>query len=137
MRRCQLPSPATTAAQKLSGFGWTPYLHLDRELVRGDIEIVGGLSGVTTECAPVGFNLFVFVGGRYAGTLAPVAMTHQTDGAAGAVRLLPEGIITAEFARYTPADTPCCPSSRVTVRYHIDMGPRGPLVSPLEVRITR
>ena len=82
------------------------------------------------------YNLFVFVGGTFAGVLSPTPMTSRLDGSSGAVRL-PLPNITAEFARYTTTDPLCCPSSRVTVRYRIDRSAAGPVVAPVEVRTTR
>jgi LppP/LprE lipoprotein len=87
-------------------------------------------------CLPAVYHLFVFVGGRFAGTLSPVPMSSRLDGSAGAVRLSPP-LISAEFARYAGDDPPCCPSSRVTVRYRVDRLPAGPVVVPIEVRTTR
>ncbi len=87
-------------------------------------------------CRPVTYNLFVFVGGRFAGSLSPTPMSSRLDGSSSVVRL-PLPTITAEFARYTSSDTPCCPSSRVTVRYRIDRSDSGPLVVPTEIRTTR
>jgi hypothetical protein len=116
--------------------GWIPFLHLDRELVRGEVEVIAGLVRTSDDCGPLLFNLFVFVRGRFAGTVSPVAMNHQTDGVAGPVRLLPDGSVSAEFARYRPTDTPCCPSERLTVRYRIGEGAT-PVLIPVEVRTTR
>jgi len=45
-------------------------------------------------CRPAHFNVFVFVGGRFAGTLSPQLMTSRLDASIGALR------IAAEFARY-------------------------------------
>jgi len=87
-------------------------------------------------CRPATYNLFVFVGGRYAGVLSPASMTSRIDSSSGAVRM-PLPVITAEFARYTTTDPLCCPSSRVTVRYRIDRTAAGPVVAPVEVRTTR
>ena len=82
------------------------------------------------------YNLFVFVGGKYAGVLSPAPMTSRLDGSSGAVRL-PLPNITAEFARYTASDPLCCPSSRVTVRYRVDRTAAGPVVAPVEIRTSR
>jgi hypothetical protein len=135
--RCKLTPPLTTPAEKaLDAAGWIPFLNFDQRLERDGIEVVGGMAGSDGMCRPSDYNLFVFVEGRFAGTLSPAAMASRSDGSSGAIRLpLPQ--ITAEFARYTPTDPMCCPSSRVTVRYRIDRTPTGPLVVPVEVRTTR
>jgi hypothetical protein len=42
------------------------------------------------------------------------------------------GTRTSPFARYAPADLPCCPSRpEVTVGYRVVPGPRGPLLEPV------
>ncbi len=87
-------------------------------------------------CRPTAYNLFVFVGGRFAGVLSPMPMTSRLDSSSGVVRLPLPGI-TAEFVRFTSTDPLCCPSSRVTVRYRIDRTAAGPVVAPVEVRNTR
>ena len=121
-RRCEAAGSkvSTAASGALGKAGWVPFLHVDRQIVRDDVEVVGGMSAAGPGCEPTTFNLFVFVGGNFAGTLSPAPMTPGRDGAAGAVRIVsPEGM-TAEFARYTPADAECCPSSRVRVTYRIE-----------------
>jgi hypothetical protein len=134
--RCQAAPPQTPAVRSIASAGWIPQLHLDRELVKDDVEIIAGVSGLDAKCAPKDYNLFVFVGGRYAGALSPGPMIPGTDAAAGVVRLADEGIIT-EFVRYQAGDSACCPSSRVSVRFRIDRSPAGPVVVPIEVRTTR
>jgi len=135
--RCKLePRRSTPAERAVEAAGWIPFWNVDQQLVRDDVEIVGGMRAADEMCMPVTYNLFVFVGGRFAGVLSPTTMSSQRDASSGAVRM-PLPAITAEFARYTSADTPCCPSSRVTVRYRIDRTESGPLVVPTEIRTTR
>ena len=135
--RCKLEvSRGSIGERTLADAGWLPYLHVDRKLVEGDVEIIAGLSGADGMCRPLGFNLFVFVGGQLAGTLSPIPMSSREDGSAGSVRLAPDGTIAAEFARYTEKDALCCPSGRVGVRYRIDRGAR-PLVVPVSTQAIR
>ena len=137
MSRCTLAPRRSTAAERaVEAAGWIAFWNVDQQLVRDDVEIVGGMRAADEMCMPVIYNLFVFAGGRFAGVLSPTVMSSQRDGSSGAVRM-PLPAITAEFARYTSSDTPCCPSSRVTVRYRIDRTDSGPLVVPTEVRTTR
>ena len=143
LERCKVTAPAATlnqgstqAVPSLSRAGWRPYLHQDRALVRQGIEILGGLTDMTQACEPVSFNLFVFVDGRFAGTLAPQPMTTARDGAIGAVRIVNETALTAEFARYAANDSECCPSSRVKVTYRIDRG-AAPVVTPVSSQMLR
>jgi hypothetical protein len=135
--RCRLTPPrSTTAERAVAAAGWIPFWNFDQQLVRDDIEVVGGMRGADGMCRPVLYNLFVFVGETFAGVLSPTPMTSRLDGSSGVVRL-PLPNITAEFARYTTTDPLCCPSSRVTVRYRIDRAAGGPIVAPGEIRITR
>jgi hypothetical protein len=94
------------------------------------------MRGADGMCRPATYNLFVFVGGRFAGVLSPTPMTSRLDSSSGVVRM-PLPLVTTEFARYASTDPLCCPSSRVTVRYRIDRTAAGPVVVPLEVRNTR
>jgi hypothetical protein len=135
--RCRLVPPAATAGERaLDSAGWIPFWNFDQEIHREGVEIVGGMSGADGMCRPTVYNLFVFVDGRFAGTLSPALMTSRLDASSGAVRLAPDAI-TAEFARYASEDPLCCPSSRVTVRYRLDRTGLGPVVIPVEARTTR
>jgi hypothetical protein len=136
LERCKAKAPQTPAARAVTSAAWLPQAYLDRELIKEDVEIIAGVSGLDTKCAPTDYNLFVFVGGQYAGALSPGPMVPGTDAAAGAVRFADDGI-TAEFARYKPGDSTCCPSSRVSVRYRIERSADGPIVVPLDVKTTR
>ena len=137
VKRCQLKPPRETMAERaVESASWIPFWHVDQQLLRDDVEILGGMRAADDACLPTAYHLFVFVGGRFAGTLSPAPLSSRLDGSAGAVRLsLP--LISAEFARYAGDDPPCCPSSRVTVRYRVDRLPAGPVVVPIEVRTTR
>jgi hypothetical protein len=110
----------------------------DRQVAQRDVEIVGGLAGVDGMCRPVDFNVFVFVAGRFAGTLSPGDMSSRNDGSiAGGIRLADDDTIAADFARYAESDPLCCPSGRVTVRYRIDRKATPPVVVPVSVQATR
>jgi hypothetical protein len=135
--RCKLAPPATTPAeQAVQAAGWMPFWNVDQQLVREDVEIVGGMRAADGMCRPMSYNLFVFVSGRFAGTLSPAPMNSRTDSSSGVVRSQPPAI-AADFSRYTSTDALCCPSSRMTVRYRVDRLPAGPLVVPVEIRATR
>jgi hypothetical protein len=136
-RRCGAPKEATASDAAIAKAGWVPFLHLDRRLVRDDVEVIGGMSAATPGCAPEAFNLFVFAGGRFAGTISPFDMISNRDGSVGAVRITgPEGL-TAEFARYAPGDPECCPSSRVRVSYRLERGGSRPVLIATEARQIR
>jgi hypothetical protein len=135
--RCHLTPTVSTAAERaVDAAGWISFLNFDQQLVQGDVEIVGGMRAADGMCRPEAYNLFVFVGGRFAGVLSPTLMTSRLDGSSGAVRLRPPNI-SAEFARYATNDPLCCPSSRVTILYRIDRTGDRAVVVPIEVRTTR
>ena len=139
-RRCAFqPITATTPGeQEVAAAGWLPFHIFDRRLAVGDVEIVGGLAAADGMCRPDMFNVFVFVAGKLAGTLSPAEMRPRSDGSiGGAVRLAEDGIIAAEFARYTEPDPLCCPSTRVSVRYQIDRTSGVPVVVPVGISPTR
>jgi hypothetical protein len=135
--RCQLTARKSPGAeQSIGAAGWIPFWNFDQQLVRDDVEIVGGMRGADGMCRPMDYNLFVFVGGKFAGTLSPTPMTSRTDGSLGVARM-PLPALTADFARYASTDALCCPSGHLTVRYHIDRTAAGPVVVASEVRDTR
>jgi hypothetical protein len=135
-KRCVIAVPATPAARALAAAGWLPLQHLDRELVNGDVEILAGMTAADGMCRPLAFNLFVFAGGRYAGTLSPVVMSSRADGSAGAVRFVND-TIAAEFARYKAGVALCCPAARVSVTFRVERAAAGATVAPVEMRTTR
>jgi hypothetical protein len=137
-RRCGSSSLSTsTNAEAVRKAGWVPFLHFDRAIARDDVEVIGGMTAAAPGCEPTTFNLFVFVGGKFAGTLSPVVMTQGRDGVAGAVRVTGADGATVEFARYTAKDTECCPSSRVRVTYRIERTVSRATVVPAEIRTLR
>ena len=139
-KRCAyLPLLTTSPGERaLVAAGWVPFRVGDRQIVEGDVEIIGGLTAADGMCRPMDFNVFVFVNGQPAGTLSPQPMMSRTDSSiGGAIRLAPDGTIDAGFSRYLDNDALCCPSSHVTVRYRIDRGTTPPVVVPVSVRISR
>lgn len=137
-RRCGAPQMASASAvDAVRKARWVPYLHNDRAIAGNDIEVIGGMTGATPGCEPLYFNLFVFLGGQFAGTVSPVMMAPSRDGAAGAVRITGPETLTVEFARFGPGDSECCPSSRVRVSYRIDRSGAAPALVPTELNQIR
>ena len=137
-KRCDVKPKRTTSGERaVTDAGWLPFYLFDRQIVQGDVEIIGGLAGADCLCRPADYNVFVFVAGRFAGTLSPDLMTSRLDGSIGAVRLSEEGTIAAEFTRYVDPDPLCCPSGRVTVRYQLDRRSTPPVVVPVAAQPTR
>ena len=128
-------APETAGARQLAQQGWT----VDGPSHSAhDVDVVLGASGEDGMCRPMGFNLFVFADGRYAGTLSPVLMDSRMDGVVGDIELLGteaghlEPRIRATFRRYAATDPLCCPSGPDTVvEYAIAAGSDGPVVVPL------
>lgn len=119
-RTCLAGGALPAEAEHIRAAGWRPFQLFDRPLARAEVVVLGGLRDLTSDCAPASFQAFVFVGGAFVGTLSPVEMSTGRDGVVGMIRLLPGDVLTAEFARYRPGDSECCPSGRVRVSYQID-----------------
>ena len=137
-KRCGTPkaaSPESIAALRRAR--WVPFLHLDQAIARNGIEVVGGMTAATPGCEPIALNLFVFVGGQFAGTLSQGEMHPARDGAAGAVRITGVDTMTVELARYLPGDAECCPSSRERVSYKIEKTGAGPTLVATDTRQVR
>ncbi len=99
----------------------------------GGTEVVLGRSGVDGMCRPLGFQAFVFVGGRFAGTLAPRPVDSRSDGMAQVPQMWSADGIVVPFSRYASTDPLCCPSRVSTVQYRIETGARGPVVRAVGV----
>jgi hypothetical protein len=133
VKRCDLKMLGSTHAERaVAAAGWIPFLNFDQQLIRGDVEVVGGMSDADGMCRPIAYNIFVFVAGRFAGSLSPAVMTSRLDASSGAVRIVSDNAITVDFSRYTSTDPLCCPSSHVVVRYAIDRSGNAPVVVPIE-----
>lgn len=91
----------------------------------GGTEVVGGQSAFDGMCRPLGYQFFVFAGGRMVGTISPHPMDSRTDGAAQIPQLVSAGELAAAFSRYAPSDPLCCPSRITTVQYRLEKGPKG------------
>jgi len=62
-----------------------------------------GESAFDGMCRPLGYQFFVFSGGRFAGTLSPHPMDSRTDGAAQIPPLVSARELAAAFSRYATA----------------------------------
>ena len=80
-------------------------------------------------CRPWSYQVFVFVGERFAGTLSPVLMDARTDGAWQAVRIGSRLRLAAEFLRYTRR-RPALLSLADERRSPTGSNPHGPSSSP-------
>ncbi len=134
---CLGQAPEGPEAAQLRSAGWRAFRFSDRAITRGDVTVLTGLRALSPDCSPGVFQAFVFVAGRYAGTLSPTLMTTGQDGVVRMVRVLPDQTITAEFARYAAGDSECCPSGRVRVTYRVEHQASGLRVVPVDRKIIR
>ena len=125
--------PAETAEDvAVTAAGW----RLFREYRAGwALTVVTGLSGYDGMCRPLGFQVFVFLGGTFAGTLSPTSMDSRADGSLTESWFLSpapgENTLAATFNRYAATDPLCCPSGQTTVTYLLERGAAGPELVPV------
>lgn len=130
--RCREQARAAAGAEDRTvvAAGWSLVGPLQ---VFGDTSVVTATSDFDGMCRWRGYQVFVFSGGRFAGTLSPQPMNSRTDGAAVQVHLYGDSNLTAEFARYTDKDPMCCPSRTSVVTYRLERTLEGPVVVPVTV----
>ncbi|MBA4123455.1 MAG: META domain-containing protein [Acidobacteria bacterium] len=120
--------PATLPVDSLlTKYNWT---------LVGDAQVFGKTTAVTVAtsfdgmCRPLGFQTYVFVGNRVAGTVSPGPMDSRTDASLINIRLLSETDVIAEYARYKENDPLCCPSKTNTVSFNIKRDGQNWLMKP-------
>lgn len=116
--RCreQVRLPAVAAERAVVQLGWTLY---GSAQIFANVRVFTAMAGVDGMCRPLGYQAFVYLEGRYAGTLSPVPMNSRTDGALTTIRLVSATRIFGEFTRYRDSDPLCCPSSVSMVTYSL------------------
>jgi len=125
------PKATVTAETRLvTAAGW---LGAVVEKSIGDTVIVSARNGADGMCRPMDYQYFVFVGGKFAGTLAPRPMHSRVDGSGWLEEKPQARRFKVEFARYREKDALCCPSRSSTVTYELRDTPGGPLVVPASV----
>jgi hypothetical protein len=83
------------------------------------VVVVGGAATMDGMCRPDYYQEFVFVNGKFVGTISPVLMYARSDGAAIKSTFPNRGRLRIDFARYTEKDPLCCPSRISEVTYKI------------------
>ncbi|RPH87801.1 MAG: LppP/LprE family lipoprotein [Chroococcales cyanobacterium metabat2.561] len=122
--------PAITANdQALNKAGWLLYGAVQ---TYGKTSVISAMSGVDGMCRPMGYQDFVFVDGKFAGTLSPRPMDSRTDGASQRIVLQNSDRIIVVFNRYKDTDPLCCPSQLSRVIYQIETVSGVPVVVPKE-----
>ncbi len=94
-----------------------------------DVSVVQGTLRFDANCRPVVYQVFVFVDGAFAGTLAPEPMLPQSDSALVDFGLGTDGV-SALYDRDAPSDALCCPSAQTRVWFAVKRTPAGPVVIP-------
>ncbi|MCU0533690.1 MAG: META domain-containing protein [Hydrococcus sp. Prado102] len=108
--------PESDAEGALTRRGW----HLFGSVQSfGTTQLIMATSGFDGMCRPVSYQAFIYVEGRYAGTLSPILMDSRADGALINARLISTRNISAEFVRYSKSDPLCCPSQTSFVSYSV------------------
>jgi len=131
--RCRNASarpPGDAVERLVAASGWTLFGAAQEA---GGARMVSACTSVDGMCRPLGYQVFVFVDGRFAGTLSPRPMDARGDGSATAQRFLSPVSVVAEFSRYAPSDPLCCPSRFATVSYELRRTARGPVLVPTHV----
>jgi hypothetical protein len=130
--RCRdgIRPPVTAADRAVTAAGWWLSGHPH---TMGEVSVVLAALDWDGMCRPLSYQVFVFVGQGFAGTLSPVLMDARTDGAWQTVRIASQFVLAAEFLRYAHHDPLCCPSRVSEVGYRLE-DVRGRLVVvPLDV----
>jgi len=122
--------PENAIERQVTAAGWTLFGGAEK---MGRTRMVSGCTSVDGMCRPLGYQVFVFVDGKFSGTLAPRPMDARTDGSANRQRLLSPEAVSAEFSRYSATDALCCPSRVATVLYRVRQADGGPLVVPTSI----
>jgi hypothetical protein len=120
--------PETPEDARVAARGWLLYAPYQ---LAWDVSIVQGTLGFDANCRPVAYQVFVFVGGTFAGTLAPEPMLPRNDGALVDFGLGAEGL-SALYDRYAPSDAFCCPFAQTRVRFEVERTQAGPVVIPTQ-----
>ncbi|UFP92702.1 LppP/LprE family lipoprotein [Gloeobacter morelensis] len=130
--RCaeQVRLPASAADRAVVGAGWKLFGPLQ---IFSGTSLVMAAASVDGMCRPMQYQAFVFVNGKFAGTLSPVVMNSRTDGASQIIYLTNPGFLNVAFSRYTEQDALCCPSRTSLVGYKIERRGKQSLLVPAGV----
>lgn len=133
--RCagQARPPDTPGDRALVTAGWQLVGPLQ---VFGDVSLATAAVAADGMCRPLGFQAFVFVRGRFAGTLSPHPMDARADGVVTDLRLLTRDRIVVTYARYAGEDALCCPSRTSTATFGITRSPGGSVLALESVTTT-
>jgi LppP/LprE lipoprotein len=115
----------------VAGAGWMVFASSKG---KNGLTVVGGALSYDGMCRPDPYQYFVFVRGKFAGTLSPGLMRARSDGSVNKVSFAGRRKIVAAFSRYTAADPLCCPSKLSEATYEIRQESGKPVVIVVGVR---
>jgi heat shock protein HslJ len=115
--RSQVREAVTFADKALMKAGWLLFGPVQ---TYGKTSIILAMSAVDGMCRPMGYQEFVFVEGKFVGTLSPRPMDSRSDGASQRTILQNSDRIVTVFNRYRDTDPLCCPSQLSRVIYQIE-----------------
>jgi len=126
--------PVTEQESQVAAAGWKLEQYWPAQTL-GALTAITALAGYDGMCRPMAFNVFVFSGNRFTGTVSPVPMNSREDGVLfGDASAAADESFTAAFTRYVPNDPSCCPSGgRTTVSYRVDQVSERPVLVAVQV----
>ena len=92
------------------------------------IDVITAALDLDGMCRPDDYQDFVFVRGRFAGTLSPQLMESRGDGSSGVVRFTDANKFFVSFKRYTDRDPLCCASRISEASFEIRYQRKTPVV---------
>ena len=112
-----LPHRTTTPEERaVTAAGWMMFKSTQDG--RGVIA-VGASADLDGMCRPNQYQDFVFVNGKFAGTLSPKLMDARSDGSSVEISYPAANKIQVKFNRYNERDALCCPSRNSEAAYEI------------------
>jgi len=129
LANCQLGrrSAALPEDRLVEAAGWSL---MGAAQIFGKTTLVSGMANADGMCRPLTYQVFVFSGGQFIGTLSPMPMDSRTDGSLVDANLYREDYIGASFNRYKPEDALCCASGSSRLTYEIKQENNRPVLVP-------
>lgn len=133
--RCggQMRPPETPGDRALTAANWVLVGPLQQF---GEVSLATAAVTADGMCRPLGLQAFVFVRGRFAGTLSPHPMDARTDGVITDLRLVTRDRIHVTYSRYAADDALCCPSRSSAASFAITRSPGGSVLALESVTTT-
>ena len=115
----------TPEGHAVGAAGWLQVSELARGWGQTVIFAQHGSDGM---CRPIDFQVFVFVDGKFAGSVAPSPMSSRVDGSGEVAWIGSEGVVV-RYTRYAQNDPLCCPSRpSVDVLFTVDRDDPAPVL---------